>query len=199
MNSVFEVHSRNMWNTQEIKTTKWSSPLPLVTQMKDYRRKSWEEMGCTVSLAFPKPFSDCNRGRCWSTICDWTDGKMYHNETWVFTWSSALVWFVSGRPLFQSEFSMLCGCRQKEYQLSFKNATNTFESFKFLGVHNTNELSWSKHTKTVMKRTRQRLFPLRRMKKFGMGPQILDVQQLHQREHADLATARHLTVNGYRG
>ena len=35
------------------------------------------------------------------------------------------------------------------------------ESFKFLGVHITNNLSWSKHTKTVVKRARLRLFPLR--------------------------------------
>ena len=28
------------------------------------------------------------------------------------------------------------------------------ESFKFLGVHITNKLSWSKHTKTVIKRVR---------------------------------------------
>ena len=47
------------------------------------------------------------------------------------------------------------------------------ESFKFLGVHITNKLSWSKHTKTVVKRSRQRPFPLRRLKIFGMGPQIL--------------------------
>ena len=47
------------------------------------------------------------------------------------------------------------------------------ESFKFLGVHITNKLSWSKHTKTVVKRARQQLFPLRRLKKFAMGPQIL--------------------------
>ena len=47
------------------------------------------------------------------------------------------------------------------------------ESFKFLGVHITNELSLSKHTKTVVKRARQSLFPLRRLKIFGMGPQIL--------------------------
>ena len=47
------------------------------------------------------------------------------------------------------------------------------ESFKFLGVHITNELSWSKHTKTVVKRARQHLIPLRRLKRFGMGPQIL--------------------------
>ena len=33
------------------------------------------------------------------------------------------------------------------------------ESFKFLGVHITNELSWSKHTKRVLMRARQNLFP----------------------------------------
>jgi hypothetical protein len=47
------------------------------------------------------------------------------------------------------------------------------ENFEFLGVHITNKLSWSKHTKTVGKRARQHLFPLRRLKIFGMGPQIL--------------------------
>ena len=48
------------------------------------------------------------------------------------------------------------------------------ESFKFLGVHITNKLSWSKYTKTVVKRARQNLFPLRRLKRFGMGTQILN-------------------------
>ena len=47
------------------------------------------------------------------------------------------------------------------------------ESFKFLGVHITNKLSWSKHTKTVVKRARQGLFPLRGLKRLYMGPQIL--------------------------
>jgi hypothetical protein len=47
------------------------------------------------------------------------------------------------------------------------------ESFKFLVVHITNEVSWSKHTKTVVKTARQHLFPLRRLKRFGMDPQIL--------------------------
>ena len=47
------------------------------------------------------------------------------------------------------------------------------ESFKFLGVHIINKLSSSKHTKTVMKRARQNLFSLRRLKRFGMVPQIL--------------------------
>ena len=31
-------------------------------------------------------------------------------------------------------------------------AMEQVESFKFLGVHITNKLTWSKHTKTVMKR-----------------------------------------------
>jgi hypothetical protein len=42
------------------------------------------------------------------------------------------------------------------------------ESFKFLGVHITNKLTRSK---TVVKRARQNLFPLRRLKRFGMRPQ----------------------------
>ena len=47
------------------------------------------------------------------------------------------------------------------------------ESFKFLGVHSTKDLSWSKHTNTIMKRTQQHLFLLIRLKRFVMGPQIL--------------------------
>jgi hypothetical protein len=43
------------------------------------------------------------------------------------------------------------------------------ESFKFLGVYITNELSLSKHTK----RAQHNLFPFRRLERFGMGPQIL--------------------------
>jgi hypothetical protein len=33
------------------------------------------------------------------------------------------------------------------------------ESFKFLGVHITKKLSWSKHTKIVVMSARQHLFP----------------------------------------
>ena len=49
------------------------------------------------------------------------------------------------------------------------------ESFKFLGVHINNKLTWSKHTKTVVKRARQSLFPLRKLKRFGMGPEHPDL------------------------
>ena len=40
----------------------------------------------------------------------------------------------------------------------------------FLGVHITNKLTWSKHTKTVMKRARHNLFPLRSSKGLTAPP-----------------------------
>jgi hypothetical protein len=43
------------------------------------------------------------------------------------------------------------------------------KSFKFLGVHIARDPSWSKHTNTVGKRARQRIFPLRRLKTFVIG------------------------------
>ena len=43
------------------------------------------------------------------------------------------------------------------------SAVEQVESFKFLGVHITNKLSWSTHTKTVVKMARQHLFPHRRL------------------------------------
>ena len=47
------------------------------------------------------------------------------------------------------------------------------ESFKFLCVHIPKELSRSTHSNIVMKRARQCLFPLRRLKKIDICPQIL--------------------------
>jgi hypothetical protein len=40
-------------------------------------------------------------------------------------------------------------------------------------VESNNKLEWSKHNKTVVKRARQSLFPLRKLKRFGMGHEIL--------------------------
>jgi hypothetical protein len=47
------------------------------------------------------------------------------------------------------------------------------EDFKFLCVQIPEDLMVHTHIRTVMKIVRQRLFPLRRLKKFGMGPQIV--------------------------
>ena len=76
------------------------------------------------------------------------------------------------------------------------------KSLKFLGVHITNKLSWFKHTKTVVKRARQHLFPPRRVKRFGMGPQIIQkIIQLHHREQPDrlYGNCSASTVRRYRG
>ena len=78
------------------------------------------------------------------------------------------------------------------------------ESFMFFGVHISNKLTWSKHTKTVVKRARQNLFPLRRLKRFGMGPQILKrfyncTIKSMVASLPVMATARPPTARHYRG
>jgi hypothetical protein len=47
------------------------------------------------------------------------------------------------------------------------------ENFKFLGVQITDKLKWSTHTDSVVKKAQQRLFNLRRLKKFGLSPKTL--------------------------
>jgi hypothetical protein len=44
------------------------------------------------------------------------------------------------------------------------------ESFKFLSVHITDNLKWSTHTDSVVKKAQQPLFNLRRLKKCGLSP-----------------------------
>ena len=47
------------------------------------------------------------------------------------------------------------------------------ESFKFLGIHITDKLKWSTHTDNMVKKAQQRLFNLRRLKKFGLSSKTL--------------------------
>ncbi len=53
-----------------------------------------------------------------------------------------------------------------------KTHVERVNSFKFLGVHITEDLTWSAHTDAVLKK-HQCLFFLRRLRKFGMSPNIL--------------------------
>uniref|UniRef100_A0A8C7MLP8 Alkylated DNA repair protein AlkB homologue 8 N-terminal domain-containing protein n=1 Tax=Oncorhynchus kisutch TaxID=8019 RepID=A0A8C7MLP8_ONCKI len=46
-------------------------------------------------------------------------------------------------------------------------------SFKFLGIHITDKLNWSTHTDSIVKKVQQRLFNLRRLKKFGLSTKAL--------------------------
>ena len=77
-------------------------------------------------------------------------------------------------------------------------------SFKFLGVHITNKLSWSKHTKTVVKRARQHLLPLGRLKRFGTVPRsskssIAAPSRVLVASPPSVVIARHMTLRRYRG
>ena len=47
------------------------------------------------------------------------------------------------------------------------------DNFKFLGVHISDDLRWNVHTEHVVKTAQQRLYHLRQLKRFGMGPRIL--------------------------
>ena len=78
------------------------------------------------------------------------------------------------------------------------------ESFKFLGVLINIKLEWSKPPKTVVKRARQSLFPLRKLKRFVMGPEILKIFYSCNIESMvtslpGTATARPPTARHYRG
>ncbi len=54
-----------------------------------------------------------------------------------------------------------------------KTPVERVNSFKFLGVHITKDLTWSAHTDAVLKKAHQRLFFLRWLRKFGTSPRIL--------------------------
>ncbi len=54
-----------------------------------------------------------------------------------------------------------------------KTPVERVSSFKFLGIHITEDLTWSAHTDAVLKKAHQRLFFLRRLRKFGTSPRIL--------------------------
>ncbi len=54
-----------------------------------------------------------------------------------------------------------------------KTPVERINSFKFLGVHITEDLTWSAHTDAVLKKANQCIFFLRRLRKFVMSPSIL--------------------------
>jgi hypothetical protein len=69
------------------------------------------------------------------------------------------------------------------------------ESFKFLGVHITNKLSWSKHTKTVVKKARQHLFPPQETEKIWHGsPEPQKVLQCHVRHIDETKAQRDMNI-----
>ncbi len=64
-------------------------------------------------------------------------------------------------------------CQENHLSLNIDKTKELVNSFKFLGVHITEDLTWSAHTDAVLKKSHQRVFFLRRLRKFGMSPSIL--------------------------
>ena len=75
---------------------------------------------------------------------------------------------VCGHPFKWVDFEIIVDYRKRRTEqapiLIEGAVVEQVESFKFLGVHITNKLEWSKHTKTVVEGARQSLFPLRKLK-----------------------------------
>jgi hypothetical protein len=83
----------------------------------------------------------------------WYQDNWYHTGQWC-QWSQPL-------PQHDQDKGDDCELQEKEDRahpiLIDRAAVEQVESFKFHGVHITNKLTWSKHTRTVVKRARQNL------------------------------------------
>ncbi|XP_070398113.1 uncharacterized protein [Nothobranchius furzeri] len=64
---------------------------------------------------------------------------------------------------------------ERNYQIPVINEcpVERVSSFKYLGVHITQDLSWSCHINTMVKKARQRLYHLRRLRDFRLPPRVL--------------------------
>ncbi len=63
--------------------------------------------------------------------------------------------------------------QSREHTPIDKTPVERVSSFKFLGVHITEDLTWCAYTDALLKKAHQRLFFLRRLRKFGTSPRIL--------------------------
>ncbi|KAK3516097.1 hypothetical protein QTP70_005428 [Hemibagrus guttatus] len=65
--------------------------------------------------------------------------------------------------------------QERNYQPLIINGTpvERVDSFQYLGIHITQDLSWSCHVNTLVKKAWQRLFHLRRLKEFKLPSKVL--------------------------
>ncbi|KAI3362648.1 hypothetical protein L3Q82_001632 [Scortum barcoo] len=77
--------------------------------------------------------------------------------------------------------------REEHAPLSINGTTvERVNSFRFLGVHISEDLTWTHHTDFITKSARQRLFFLRRLRRLNMDSRItLQLLQVHHREDPD--------------
>ncbi|KAK1802666.1 hypothetical protein P4O66_004301 [Electrophorus voltai] len=65
--------------------------------------------------------------------------------------------------------------QERHYQLVRISGTTVerVDSFRYLGVHISQDLSWSRHTNSLAKKARQRLYHLRRLRDFRLPSMVL--------------------------
>ncbi|KAK1804700.1 hypothetical protein P4O66_003530 [Electrophorus voltai] len=69
-----------------------------------------------------------------------------------------------------------CSKKQEQHYQPVRISGTTVErvdSFKYLGVHISQDLSWSRHTNSLAKKARQRLHHLRRLRDFRLPSKVL--------------------------
>ncbi len=84
--------------------------------------------------------------------------------------------------------------QSREHTPIDKTPVERVTSFKVLGVHITEDLTWSAHTDAVLKKAHQRLFFLRRLRKSGTSPSIVGNSTAGNRRALQrvVRTARHI-------
>ncbi|KAK3544204.1 hypothetical protein QTP86_008344 [Hemibagrus guttatus] len=84
--------------------------------------------------------------------------------------------FLTGRPQAQDKLIVDFSTKQeRNYQTPVINESpvERVDSFRYLGVHITQDLSWSCHINTVVKKARQHLYHLRRLRDFRLPSKVL--------------------------
>ncbi|KAK1788967.1 hypothetical protein P4O66_015873 [Electrophorus voltai] len=69
-----------------------------------------------------------------------------------------------------------CSKKQERHYQPVRISETTVErvdSFRYLGVHISQDLSWSRHTSSLAKKARQRLYHLRRLRDFRLPSKVL--------------------------
>ncbi|KAK1801992.1 hypothetical protein P4O66_022223 [Electrophorus voltai] len=68
-----------------------------------------------------------------------------------------------------------CSKKERHYQPVRINGTTVerVDSFRYLGVHISQDLSWSRHTNSLAKKARQRLYHLRCLRDFRLPSKVL--------------------------
>ncbi len=116
----------------------------------------------------------------WPSINLWGVGR----KTFVHLQSTHLrkIWELSDPPYTATQLTLgLSDCldfrnRQQQPYTSLMISGTPVErvsSFKYLGVNISEDLTWTAHIQTQVKKARQRLYHLRQMRKFRVSPAIL--------------------------